>query len=361
MKKAERIEIGGQCVHKMIDERLLYKDLELIPFNGEIFAKDTLKKYMELYIEQESVENPDNPVIAEYQNYITKNIRRTLNKLTIDSIISEPVEEFKSSIKSLSAVQIKRRLEVLTSDEKRVSEVSPYVEIINEHFDAIEKVRNERRYNSDNETFDNKINYIADLYINSPVVELSYLRIDPNIMDKKVFLEQVKNITNESVNGGTKYSAQIKAKVAALVAEVKRREDEVKDTIILISDYIINGIPKGDKRETFTLFDYYNITNYSVPDLASAAIALSRREEDPIEKNASALASFRDKVYKRDYRTNKDYIIKFQYTENGRVLFGDEIDSIIAYLDARGIPLTQRTYQGAYHEYVNGRLQIKKI
>ena len=58
---------------------------------------------------------------------------------------------------------------------------------------------------------------------------------------------------------------------------------------------------------------------------------------------------------------NKENIIKFQYTENGRVLFGDEIDSIIAYLKSRGIPLTQRTYQGAYHEYVNGRLQIKQI
>ena len=50
MKKAERIDIGKQCVHKMIDENLSYRDLELIPFNGEIFSKDTLKKYMELYI-----------------------------------------------------------------------------------------------------------------------------------------------------------------------------------------------------------------------------------------------------------------------------------------------------------------------
>ena len=88
MKKAERIDIGKQCVHKMIDENLSYRDLELIPFNGEIFSKDTLKKYMELYIEQESVENPDNPVIARFQNYKLRYIRDGLNKLTIDNIIS---------------------------------------------------------------------------------------------------------------------------------------------------------------------------------------------------------------------------------------------------------------------------------
>ena len=70
-----RIDIGKQCVHKMIDENLSYKDLELFPFNGEIFSKDTLKKYIELYIEQESVENPDNPVIAKFQNYKLRFIR----------------------------------------------------------------------------------------------------------------------------------------------------------------------------------------------------------------------------------------------------------------------------------------------
>lgn len=361
MKKAERIDIGKQCVYKMINEKLSYKDLELIPFNGEIFAKDALKKYMQLFIEQESVENPDNPVIAEYQSYISKYTRGGANKLTIDSIISETPDEFRESISGFSTTQIKKRLDVLVSDKDRAGEVAPYVKIINDHFDVIDKERNENRYNSDNETFDNKINYIVDLYINSPVVELRYLSIDPNIMNKKAFIDQVKSINNESINGGTKYSAQIKAKVAALLAEVKRREDEVRDTIVLISDYIINGIPKGDKVETFTLFDFYNMTKYSVPDLAAAAVALSKRNVDHIERCASALAGFRDKVYKSDYRTNKDYIIKFQYTENGRVLFGDEIDSIIAYLKSRGIPLTQRTYQGAYHEYVNGRLQIKQI
>ena len=96
-------------------------------------------------------------------------------------------------------------------------------------------------------------------------------------------------------------------------------------------------------------------------DLAATALALSKRDTEPLEKSATVLATFRDKVYKRDYRTSKENIIKYQYTENGRVLFSDEIDSIISYLNARGIPLTQRTYQGAYHEYVNGRLQIKQI
>ena len=50
MKKAERIDIGKQCVHKMIDENLSYRDLELFPFNGEIFSKDTLKKLHNILI-----------------------------------------------------------------------------------------------------------------------------------------------------------------------------------------------------------------------------------------------------------------------------------------------------------------------
>lgn len=54
MKKAERIDIGKQCVHKMIDENLSYKDLELFPFNGEIFSKDTLKKYIELLLNRKA-------------------------------------------------------------------------------------------------------------------------------------------------------------------------------------------------------------------------------------------------------------------------------------------------------------------
>ena len=109
------------------------------------------------------------------------------------------------------------------------------------------------------------------------------------------------------------------------------------------------------------MFDYYSLTKYSVPDLAATALALSKRDTEPLEKSATVLATFRDRVYKKDYRTSKENIIKYQYTENGRVLFSDEIDSIISYLNVRGIPLTQRTYQGAYHEYVNGRLQIKQI
>lgn len=281
MKKAERIDIGKQCVHKMIDENLSYKDLELFPFNGEIFSKDTLKKYIELYIEQESVENPDNPVIAKFQNYKLRFIRGGLNKLTIDNIISLSPEEFRESIGKLSLEQIKRRLLVLSADE--------------------------------------------------------------------------------TVHGGNRYSDQIKSKVSALLNEVKRREDEARDIIVLISGYILNGIPKGDKLESFDMFDYYSLTKYSVPDLAAAALALSKRDTEPLEKSATALATFRDRVYKSDYRTSKENIIKYQYTENGRVLFSDEIDSIISYLNVRGIPLTQRTYQGAYHEYVNGRLQIKQI
>mgnify|MGYP007083834597 CR=1 FL=1 len=281
MKKAERIDIGKQCVHKMIDENLSYKDLELFPFNGEIFSKDTLKKYIELYIEQESVENPDNPVIAKFQNYKLRFIRGGLNKLTIDNIISLSPEEFRKSIGKLSLEQIKRRLLVLSADE--------------------------------------------------------------------------------TVHGGNRYSDQIKSKVSALLNEVKRREDEARDIIVLISGYILNGIPKGDKLESFDMFDYYSLTKYSVPDLAAAALALSKRDTEPLEKSATALATFRDRVYKSDYRTSKENIIKYQYTENGRVLFSDEIDSIISYLNVRGIPLTQRTYQGAYHEYVNGRLQIKQI
>ena len=361
MKKAERIDIGKQCVHKMIDENLSYRDLELIPFNGEIFSKDTLKKYIELYIEQESVENPDNPVIARFQNYKLRYIRDGLNKLTIDNIISLSPEEFKESIGKLSLEQIKRRLLVLSADETRASDVAPYITIINEYLDEVNRVRSEKRYGSDNETFDNKMNYIIDLYINSPVIELRHLRIEPNVMAKTSFLDQVKNIADETVHGGNRYSDQIKSKVSALLNEVKRREDEARDIIVLISGYILNGIPKGDKLESFDMFDYYSLTKYSVPDLAATALALSKRDTEPLEKSATVLATFRDRVYKSDYRTSKENIIKYQYTENGRVLFSDEIDSIISYLNARGIPLTQRTYQGAYHEYVNGRLQIKQI
>lgn len=361
MKKAEKIEIGKESVHKLIDGNLSYSDLEMIPFNGDIYSKDTLKKYMDLYIEQESVENPDNPVIAKYQAYKASRVQFGLSKITIDKILAKTIEEFGESLGSLSNEQIKRRLGVLTSDESRIEQTSEYIRVINEYLDGVEKAKNEKRYNSDNETFDNKINYIIDLYINSPVIELQYLRFDPNIMSVKTFLNQVKLIANESVTGGSKYSDQIKSKVAALLNEVKRREEAARDEIMLIANYIINGISKGDRIEKFTLFDYYTLTKYDVPDLAATAKVLANSETDPLLNCSTALIGFRDKVYKNDYRINKENIIKYQYTENGRVLFSDEIDAIIAYLDARGIPLTQRTYQGAYHEYVNGRLQIKQI
>lgn len=361
MKKAERIEVGKECVHKMIDGNLSYSDLEMLSFNGEYFGKDTLKKCMDLYIEQESVENPDNPVIAEYQAYKTKRVKFGLNKLTINKILAETIEEFGKSLEGLSTAQIKRRLDVLTSDDTKAAQVSDYIKVIDDYLKNLEKAKNEKHYTSDSETFDNKINYIIDLYINSPVIELQFLKFDPSVMSSKTFLNQVKLISNESANGGDKYSTQIKSKVAALLAEVKRREEEARDEITLIVNYIINGIPKAGKTESFTLFDYYSLTKYSVPDLAAAAVSLSKDENDPLVKCASALTGFRDRVYKNDYRTNKDNIIKYQYTENGRVLFGDEIDAIIDYLKARNIPLTQRTYQGAYHEYVNGRLQIKQI
>ncbi|UKI28692.1 MAG: hypothetical protein L6V78_07395 [Clostridium sp.] len=263
--------------------------------------------------------------------------------MTIDNIISLSPEEFKESIGKLSLEQIKRRLLVLSADETRASDVAPYITIINEYLDEVNKVRSEKNVMVViMKLFDNKMNYIIDLYINSPVIELRHLRIEPNVMVKASFLDQVKNIADETVHGGNRYSDQIKSKVSALLNEVKRREDEARDIIVLISGYILNGIPKGDKLESFDMFDYYSLTKYSVPDLAAAALALSKRDTEPLEKSATALATFRDRVYKSDYRTSKENIIKYQYTENGRVLFSDEIDSIISYLNVRGIPLTQK-------------------
>lgn len=32
------------------------------------------------------------------------------------------------------------------------------------------------------------------------------------------------------------------------------------------------------------MFDYYSLTKYSVPDLAAAALALSKRDTEPLEK-----------------------------------------------------------------------------
>lgn len=360
MKKAEKIEIGRQCVHKMIDENLSYKDLELFTFNDEVYSKETLKKFMELFIQNESMENPDNPVIAEFQNYKLKLVSRSSKRLTIDQLLSVPIDMFKEALNELSDEQNKKRLDVLTSDKTRASEVAPYVKAISDYFEKKSNAKDQVSYKPGTEGFDSKLNYVIDLYMSSPVIELRNIRVDSNVMEKQFFFYQIRNIREEIENGGNNYSDQIKAKVAALLTEVRRRQEEARDVIEQIVSYIQNGIVKDGKLERFSLFDYYTITKYDVPDLAAAAKSLSNSEDDPLEKCSTVLAYFRDEIYKYDHRTNKENIIKFQYTENGRVLFSDEIDGIIAYMEARNIPLTQKTYQGAYHEYVNGRLQIKK-
>lgn len=72
------------------------------------------------------------------------------------------------------------------------------------------------------------------------------------------------------------------------------------------------------------------------------------------------LQQFRAYTLAGDHKVDKERIVKYSYSENGRVLFNDEIDDIIAYLNDNNIPLTLCTYKEAYHEYVTGRLPISK-
>lgn len=362
MKKSEKIEIGKTCAYKVLNEGKSYDDLEFIIFNGENFSKDILKKYIALYIENESKENPENPIISQYEKHRATALERTSFRITLANIMRSSVEEFKESLPSLTDNQIASRLRAL---KKGLQDEPEKAAVIYGYIATIEDLKKEKtkanEKTSSRGIFEDHLDDIIDLYLSSDVINPAKLRIDPKIMPTTTFVSRLKDVEEDIKNGGTKYPEDVKTKVRVLDAAVTARQRSVKDLIIQVSDYILNGINKSGRNEPFTMFDYYSLTRYSVDDLAKTALNLSRGNKDELQGCATILASYRDRVFKSDRRITKEQIMQYQYTENGRILFSDEVDDIIAYLAANNIPLTQKTYQGAYHEYVNGRLQIKHI
>lgn len=358
LTRDQKIEIGKTCLEAYVNGAT-YTNLEDTLFFGEYYMTETLKSYIKMYIASESIENPQNEAILQYQEKTRRNVQAKADSLSLSKILSLNLDEFTEYYQGLSDSKKYYQRKILRENKDKNS---AYADIIQSFIDATAKdaerriVESRKKLTEDSEKSISEIikNYLNSDYIFPPEL----MTVNRGINHLNHFNKVMKQVAEDTEM--TKYSPEFHALCEEFARERFIREESVKDLIKDIAFKIQFGIEdeNGNSRK-FTILDYYRMTHYSMDELISVSKRMYYQQR--LDLNCGhILQQFRAYTLAGDHKVDKERIVKYSYSENGRVLFNDEIDDIIAYLNDNNIPLTLCTYKEAYHEYVTGRLPISK-
>lgn len=358
LTRDQKIEIGKTCLEAYVNGAT-YTNLEDTLFFGEYYMTETLKSYIKMYIASESIENPQNEAILQYQEKTRRNVQAKADSLTVSKVLKLDIEEFPDYYNRLSKWQKRRQRdylrEILNTSSEYADKAQAFLEVAEKiGQDAIKEGFRKITLESEQGVAE-----IFKAYLNSDLIEPVELM---KSLKGKSSVQQINEVLQKVAEDQDmqKYTPEFHALCEEFARERFIREESVKDLIKDVALKIQFGIKdeNGNSRK-FTILDYYRTSHYSMDQLISAAFRMYYQQR--LEQNYGyIIQQFKSLTLIGDHKVNKERIIKYSYTENGRVLFNDEIDDIIAYLNDNNIPLTLCTYKDAYHEYVTGRLPISK-
>lgn len=362
-KVKEKLEIGKRGLSILLENDLRYTSLN--PLCEEVdYGLDAVRKYVEQYVEHLAVLNPEAEELALYYRLVSAK-KEALNKQrNSDSLLKEILafndEQLREYAKTASTNDL-TKLNRLAMDAQK-NKPQGY-EILIQKIDQIKTYRSEENVKKQAAASKNNSELIKKRKLEETkkiiieYLDSSYIEIDSLNM-------VIHGFTTAQLN---KYLEELKdydedgAKLYKIFMQtLESRRATVLDVIKQVATYINEGIEKNGNLEKFNMYDFYMVSSFDLSELirtGNRLVRLGRLERIDL----SALQNFESRYYSESFKLNMETAMDYKYTENNHEITDEEKKALIAHMVINNVPLTKATYNGAYHEYICGRIQIKQI